>query len=332
MIKTTSSKLLKLKKWLTLPNVAKHLSIAYGEEVTEADILRWGLDGHLKLSVYFKDTVYGTKGYLKENTELCEVLLARGPIQEPVLRAIALINESFSKYVFVESEEERVEPISEGVFDLPMIGGERKYIEREWQELIDGPKENSKCLEEVIIEDDKGNVYALKEVFDDNEHFIKSPVEDEQERLKEFEKEWFEKKIPQRNYSNYYPAYGLPLDSVLVVRIEALKAFELFINDESESNATIQVDTKSPVVNAKPNGHEERHAKKREQILGAAFAVLAKWPEECRDKKGEPVASKIAAMIDAKADLFWPSAQPPLVTDSIEDHLRVWIKKVYSRK
>lgn len=82
----------------------------------------------------------------------------------------------------------------------------------------------------------------------------------------------------------------------------------------------------------KSNAYEERHAKKREQVLGAAFAVLAKWPDECRDGKGNPVATKIAASIGAKADLFWPDAKPPLEVDTIEILIREWIKKVYSRK
>ncbi len=47
------SKPLKLKEWLTVKDTAKRLSISVGEDVTEADILRLALDGHLTLSVYF---------------------------------------------------------------------------------------------------------------------------------------------------------------------------------------------------------------------------------------------------------------------------------------
>ena len=42
-----------LKEWLTVPDAAKRLSVIFGEEVTEADVLRLALDGHLKLSIYF---------------------------------------------------------------------------------------------------------------------------------------------------------------------------------------------------------------------------------------------------------------------------------------
>ena len=62
--KTSSikSKLFKLRKWLTIPETAKHLSLMFGEEVTEADILRLGLDGHLKLSVYFVNHAHAKAG------------------------------------------------------------------------------------------------------------------------------------------------------------------------------------------------------------------------------------------------------------------------------
>jgi hypothetical protein len=47
------SKIYKLREWLTVPEAAKQLSISFGEEVTEADILRLALEKHLRLSVYF---------------------------------------------------------------------------------------------------------------------------------------------------------------------------------------------------------------------------------------------------------------------------------------
>ncbi|MBP7483504.1 MAG: hypothetical protein KA788_13290, partial [Lacunisphaera sp.] len=46
-------KLFNLKEWLTVADAARHLSIAFGEEVAEADVLRLALDGQLRLSVNF---------------------------------------------------------------------------------------------------------------------------------------------------------------------------------------------------------------------------------------------------------------------------------------
>ena len=56
------SKLFKRKEWLTIPETVKHLSIMFGEEVTEADVFRLGLDGHLKLSVNFVNHAHAKRG------------------------------------------------------------------------------------------------------------------------------------------------------------------------------------------------------------------------------------------------------------------------------
>jgi hypothetical protein len=51
-----------LKEWLTINEAAKHLSNLFDQEVGEADVLRLGLDGHLKLSVYFPNHAYARYG------------------------------------------------------------------------------------------------------------------------------------------------------------------------------------------------------------------------------------------------------------------------------
>lgn len=62
MTKMSKSKLFKLKKWLTVPEAARHLTNLFDEEVTEADVLRLALDRHLKLSVYFVNHAYARQG------------------------------------------------------------------------------------------------------------------------------------------------------------------------------------------------------------------------------------------------------------------------------
>jgi hypothetical protein len=55
-----TSDLWALREWLTIAEAARYLSSAIGEKVGEADILRLGLDGQLKLSVHLPS---GTKGW-----------------------------------------------------------------------------------------------------------------------------------------------------------------------------------------------------------------------------------------------------------------------------
>ncbi|WP_340124499.1 hypothetical protein [Methylobacter svalbardensis] len=234
----------------------------------------------------------------------------------------------------------------EGVWDLPMIGGERIYVEKKYHELTGGPDVELISMDGAFVQGSSEIICKLQDQFDDDDMYNPSTARSKQfhklrrlelnkcsnrrkekllvlrkeklEKLTEKEKSW-------RRLDRYYPACSLPENSILVVRTGALRVFEELLSENENENATDNPAFKS-------NGHKERHAQNREQIFSAAFAVLAKWPEECRDTKGEPVASKIAAMVDAKADLFWPDAQPPLATDSIADHLRDWIKKANSSR
>jgi CHAT domain-containing protein len=75
------------------------------------------------------------------------------------------------------------------------------------------------------------------------------------------------------------------------------------------------------------NKHSERHAKKREQILGAALSILASYPEQCKNKAGNFESTKIRSLIEEKALLFWPAGEPDLSTDTIERLIREWINK-----
>lgn len=56
------SKLFRLKEWLTLAEAANYLSTIFGESVCVADVLRLGLDRHLKLSVNFVNHATARRG------------------------------------------------------------------------------------------------------------------------------------------------------------------------------------------------------------------------------------------------------------------------------
>ncbi len=80
---------------------------------------------------------------------------------------------------------------------------------------------------------------------------------------------------------------------------------------------------------SKPNGHEERHAKNREEVLGAALAVMTAWPEKCRFNNGKINASAIADLIIEKSYNFWrETGEPPLKKDGITRLVSDWINKI----
>ncbi|MGD0960834.1 MAG: hypothetical protein ABSB19_13595 [Methylomonas sp.] len=77
----------------------------------------------------------------------------------------------------------------------------------------------------------------------------------------------------------------------------------------------------------KNHGNAERFAQAREQVLGAALAVIVQWPEKCKsNSSGKFEATKIAGLIDEKSLLFWEeTGEPPLSLEKMERLISKWI-------
>jgi len=83
----------------------------------------------------------------------------------------------------------------------------------------------------------------------------------------------------------------------------------------------------SPVFERIAHGHAARSgeppADAREQVLGAALAALARFPERRRD------AAAIRRAIEDNAPLIWPdSGRPPLPADEIERLVARWLRRL----
>lgn len=249
MNKPAGSKLINFKKWLTLPEVAKRLSLTCNEEVPEADILRFALEGHLKLSVNFVNNVQVAKGKIY-------------PIY-PGMDVAKDLNYHF----FTLSDE--VKTIS-GICDLPMIGGEQLYVEHEYHRLAGGPAvTRNKYYAAYVIESDgekwqlqksfsfaEGNLRLLKEL--DNLAELKKRKDISKESVeKSFS--FYEKKLEkflemqELNCFYYVPSNQLPQDSILVVRTEALREFEQLIADNEQESSTTTCNNKSELSETERN-------------------------------------------------------------------------------
>lgn len=269
------SKLYKLREWLTVAEAAKQLSISFGEEVTDADVLRLALDGHLRLSVYFVNHAKARCGKVIPWEETDWWLFpdlggratkrARQELEgrpcPPKLEALTselAPDEREKFYPLMRSlniDGERFLTLSEnvttlqGVWDLPMIGGERLDVEHEFHNLTDGPAVTLTNLDGAFVEGLEGTICQLQEDFDNNEYEpgslaalekLKGRIAMEGIKPKDAEallarhgeqrKAFLEKRKNRVAKDNYYPAGGLPGDSVLVVRTEVLRAFEQHIN------------------------------------------------------------------------------------------------------
>lgn len=260
-------KLFNLKEWLTLADAVRHLAIVFGEDVTEADVLRLALDGHLRLSVDFVNHAMARCGKVARYTE-AELVAAieSGTLPDdlkwmklPKDLAAAVRGESGGEEVTylmsLRIDDDRYLTLGDdittlrGVWDLPMIGGEQLDIEHQYQMLTGGPSVTLETMDGAFVEGRDGGICQLQEDFDDNEyqagstaqleklkqHIASNDIEGAEaesllNRHKEQRKEFLEERKAKPAKENYYPAGGLPKDAVLVVRTQALAEFEQSVN------------------------------------------------------------------------------------------------------
>lgn len=306
-------KLYQLKKWLTIEDTARHLSIIFGEPVSEADVLQLGLDGHIKLSVNFVNGAVARRGkvvtldqaqmyilprdtskatiedlmprYLNTVTfadELPEEI-KKGLLDQTLCYAVKGMVIRENEVLELEKEISRIRKL-EGVYDLPMIGGERLDIEHKYQMLTGGAEVTGTFLDGAFVVSPDGQWCQLQEHFDDN------PYSNSDEKKKERSKK------PLYHPDNYFPAGGLPDDSVLVVRTSELTEFELRI---SESEDVIE----------KPLTSSER-----DSLLKLVIGMAVKGYSY------DPNAKKNSAVADIAADLALLGL--PLGDDTIRKYLK----------
>lgn len=196
------SKLFSLKKWVTVPEAAKRLSISCGEEIDSGDILRLALDGHLKLSVHLVNHARARCGrpasWEESDWELIprahlllpdEFLNRSDTTETPVSRPdppklLALRGEIPSserdKFISVmrsiNIDGEQFVTLSDDVmtlrdvWDLPMVGAERLDVEHMYQALTGGPAVTLTQLEGAFVEGLDGSLCQLQEHLEANDY------------------------------------------------------------------------------------------------------------------------------------------------------------------
>lgn len=326
------SKLFKLKRWLTLPETARHLTGLCGEEVTEADILRLVLDGHLKLSVNFVQETWAAPCKLACYPEdKLRVAIANKSYPEELNwrenpRGMELASLKIGEDKFLNSQDKEWVSLS-GLYSLPMIDGDWLAVEQKWRSLTGNHEVMRPGYYGTFLEDDNKTIYRLKDGINFSEYqAVYKPKQNELRRhiannniskdnaetllnLLEEERETFLKENHRAT---------LPQDSALVVRTEALRELEQFLSDTAQDKE----------ISTKTHKSTEINAQKREQILGAALSVLASWPNECKSNSGKIQATKIRELIENKGYFFWrENGEPPLATSEIEKLIRLWLNK-----
>jgi len=220
-------KLFDLKEWLTLEDTAKHLTILFGEEVKESDVLRLALDGHLQLSVNF---VNHAKGWWGKIVPLEKAKWVETPL--PTLNNKLDNNENVRLMISQRLNKTHVINLDDivytldGIWELAMIGGERISVEDKFQQLIGGPAVDLLCVDGVWVINEFGSVAC--QLMESVESFKDGPQLGTATTFVE----------QLTDIHNYYPVDRLPDDCILVVRTSALRVFEDTIRENHKKNNT----------------------------------------------------------------------------------------------
>jgi hypothetical protein len=72
----------------------------------------------------------------------------------------------------------------------------------------------------------------------------------------------------------------------------------------------------------------ETFQKQREQVLGAALAILARYPEKCKNRKGKTRSEMIVNLINEKGDIWFGDDKLLLSTAAMQDLLDKFLKTI----
>lgn len=170
------SKLFALKDWLPLSDAAKRLSVSFGEEVTEADVIQLALDKHLRLSIQIIHPVYALRLYRKLESEIqFEETEYTLPIEydpkqivmtklEPTVLHISELCEKgevlelgTSAICFSRDYPER------DVVDLPMTHFSRSFLLECYDHFHYGPEEPVEwTTDKLLIQEKDGNLWQIE--------------------------------------------------------------------------------------------------------------------------------------------------------------------------
>lgn len=213
------SKLLRLKRWVTLDEAARRITAICEETVTEADVLQLALEGHIKLAVHL---INGACARACQKVDVSKIEYD----QIPSFNGRASFDFPKNGRVFTLSNglayqvSKEIHPLGEGVWDLPLFGSERQSIEKQFQCLVGGPSVSSVVLDSVFVASTNGELFEIQSHASD----FRGPAQTDV-------------KSPWLDPGNFHPAGGLPEDSSIVVRANAIEEFESAMRDADSDKA-----------------------------------------------------------------------------------------------
>lgn len=219
-----------LTQWLKLADAAKELSIPLKKEIQEHHLLRLALEGKLKLSFYLPTPIPAIPASVLAIQDEYE----RGTIPQEFIFPPPRNN--FHLRIQYGQETEQVQ----GVFDLPLLFGERLATEAECFEMENGKDFDLPVGNPIILERD-GKYICLQEV--------PTPViRNKQERGKISLPSNF---LTSRFGNSPTPRNAMKMNhyGIFVVRPEELKNFEeSYLNTKRQSDNSLNKSSRNTLL------------------------------------------------------------------------------------
>jgi len=246
------SKLFKLKEWLTVPDAAKYLTSVFEEEVTEADVLRFALDGQLTLSVYLMNMAAAKR-------------VEKRSIPEELKRMPGV---TFMTNWLLSVQNDDVIYL-DGVLDLPTVYRERMDIKEKYHLSLTGEALEPDNDEFTYVEAD-GQLYVLQQVHTT----VPRSLVEEFLHVNDTEGVGAALRMSAENF--YSDTKGFPKDSVLVVRTAVIQEF---LGRALEPGKTAEMPAISLIDDAEREGN---------QVPEELDIALIAWRAACKNvKQGE---------------------------------------------
>nr|WP_312379564.1 hypothetical protein [Delftia acidovorans] len=246
------SKLFKIKNWVTPQQGLEFLSLQLGEEVQTLDILQLITEGELKISIKLS---HRSPAQLGKVVPLKEV-----PISElPNLKGdgtISYLNGYSLSHKGDYTEEtpfacfDKEVSYIDGIWDLAMIGNEAIHVSNMLREEMGAEQMDLISISGTFLIRPDGTCASLQESF-----------------------------RPEDGVNGFFPASGLPENSVLIFRTEELKRFISVLDGSQDREKPLETRERNTLLSiigvlCKEAGHDFNKSAKAAAIIQSTAAQM----------------------------------------------------------
>jgi hypothetical protein len=249
-------KLYKLKKWYSIEDAAKRLSVTLGEPVEIQDVRQLMGDGHIA-------AYWNISSRPAREVALATIFHSEGDPLFDLTKSLGSLSDGCERFMTekLEPQQPYVQPI-EGLFkiDSEAIGAARHWL----QAIAQGKESENTSLDGAVVIGEDGKQWQLMEHYSDNE-YAKN----------------FVPTTPWGNPDNFYPTFDLPDVADIVISKAELENFEAQFIEAPEAEKPLSTSERNSLLKI---------------ILGMAMAGYKYDPAASRSSVTKEIETDLTTM------------------------------------